>query len=160
MLSTYNWHLSTILNRDTCLGPNTYVNNIKEDPNHIELRQLWIYNCFEMYLEDVKTYTKAIISERWKDKYLNLNMAWVSVRYLFDICPCNITITSTHYLTLCQGNKMNFSESFKHSVSVHYKDYDDMKEWLNRTVEVMSKAGCVEQSCRQANVSLLLASLS
>lgn len=54
---------------------------------------------------------------------------------------------------------MNFSESFKHSVSVHYKDFDDMKEWLNRTVEVMSNAGCVQQSCRHANVSFLLGSL-
>ena len=51
---------------------------------------------------------------------------------------------------------MNFSQSFRESVSVHYKDRADMVAWLNETVEMMIAAGCTEQSCVGANISLML----
>lgn len=50
---------------------------------------------------------------------------------------------------------MNFTESIKNSISVHCKDRDEMVKWLNRTVDVMVSVGCTQNSCDQANATML-----
>lgn len=64
--------------RNTCNGPEEYVDHLMKDPNHKNLSKLWIHDCFDLKRKEVMNYTKAIISKQWHDKNFNLNMQWVS----------------------------------------------------------------------------------
>lgn len=68
------------LYRNTCNGPNVYVDDLTKDGNHSRLEQLWICYCFEeaWHSGEIELYTNATIAKFWRGKHLNLNMEWVS----------------------------------------------------------------------------------
>lgn len=74
-----------------------------KDPNHKVLQYLWISDCWETKWKEVENYTQAVISKTWHNKYLNLNMNWVSYSNLWiletdDIKYCNCTHLSLSIL--------------------------------------------------------------
>ena len=49
-----------------------------KDPNHEELKNLWVCDCFMAKLHEIQNFTKTIISKWWRYKHFNLNMGWAS----------------------------------------------------------------------------------
>lgn len=88
----------------------------------------------------------------FKQKLLNLEMNWV--RSLFS-CLVYCMHTEIAQEDFLQGNRRNFSESVRNSISVHCKINNGMVFWLKKTVAILKSAGCSEQSCKNADVKLL-----
>lgn len=81
-----------LMRRNTCNGPNKYVDHLMKDPNHTELGKLWVFDCFELKRNEIMNYTKAMISKMYHNKDLNLNMNfnWVSL----STCSPSFSFTS------------------------------------------------------------------
>lgn len=116
-----------------CNGPAAYVDHLAKDPNYNETLKLWIHDCYGTRRGKVKQYTNAVESKIFHDKHVNLEMQW--------------------------GNRMNFSDSIKNSITVHCKDQPEMTNWINKTVEVLQSAGCHHNQCKNADIHIMQAKL-
>lgn len=116
-----------------CNGPTKYVDHLMKDPNYENNSKLWVQDCYDLKRPEIRQYTKMVESKMFHNKHLNLQMQW--------------------------GNKLNFTESIRQSISVHCKDKVGMTNWLNATANVLQSIGCsgkgMAMSCEQVNVQLM-----